>query len=150
MYNFRLGSSQLCLVRFTPPGFGGRRHRLVCVLNNDPGSTQEAELLGQGAVPGIEATSDGWEGDSDRALSLGGSLGSGSEAEMERDARRVVYMRPTCVGIVASGTFKVQQCSGSSDFSRGSVISFVIYLYMPAPQLGGSVAEGCVSFRRGS
>ena len=96
-------SAQLCLVRFTPSGTGAHRHRLKCVLNNDPGSTHEAELIGQGAVPAIQmlCTDKEYRGG---CLSTS-EASSSSPADMERD---VVYLRPTCVGIVYSGTLKVR------------------------------------------
>ncbi|CAM9110417.1 unnamed protein product [Laminaria digitata] len=107
------GDFQLCLVRFTPPGLGERRHRLVCVLNNDPGSSQEADLLGQGAVPAIQVSGGGREGGDDRSLSQVDSFGSSLEGELERGKRAVIFMRPTCVGIVSSERI-VAEVSNSS------------------------------------
>lgn len=94
-------------MRFTPLGFGERRHRLVCVLNNDPGSTQEADLVGQGAVPTIQVSGGGREGSDEGSLSQADSFGSSAEGELERGKRAMIFMRPTCVGIVSSGTFQV-------------------------------------------
>ncbi|CAM9235398.1 unnamed protein product, partial [Hapterophycus canaliculatus] len=125
------GDFQLCLVRFTPPGPGGHHHLLECVLNNDPGSKQQAHLLGQGAWPAIEATGgEDWGGDTaaargaiDHARYLeapaaagsGGSVGSISSSGYGSSFREalggdhsVIYMRPTCVGIVSSGVIKVR------------------------------------------
>lgn len=100
---------KLCLARFTPPGPGGYHHRLECVLNNNPGSTQEVDLFGQGAWPAIEATCGGWD-EAAAAAAWGGDDGSGSSSlatSNAQDERSVVYMRPTCVGIVSSGVVKV-------------------------------------------
>lgn len=101
---------KLCLVRFTPPGPGGCHHRLECILNNDPGSTQQVDLFGQGAWPAIEATCGGWN--EAAAAAWGGDDGSrsSSSATIAQDERSVVYMRPTCVGIVSSGVIKVRAC----------------------------------------
>ncbi|CAB1120455.1 unnamed protein product [Ectocarpus sp. CCAP 1310/34] len=110
------GDFQLCLVRFTPPGPGGYHHRLQCVLNNDPGSTEEADLFGQGAWPAVQVTSGGGgeAGDGEPARSLAaGSVGASSGSSirirerLDKDKGSVVYMRPTCVGIVSSGVVKV-------------------------------------------
>eukprot|EP00752_Nemacystus_decipiens_P004480 g4092.t1 len=108
------GDFQLCLVRFTPPGPGGCHHRLECVLNNDPGSTQQVDLFGQGALPAIEATCGGW--DEAAAAAWGGDDGSRSSslATLAQDERSVVYMRPTCVGIVSSGVIKVRSILGET------------------------------------
>ena len=84
------------------------------MLNNDPGSTQEADLSGQGAVPAIQVLDGGKEGGGgggggdDRALSLD-SLGSSSEGGLERGKRATIYMRPTCVGIASSSSFQASQ-----------------------------------------
>ncbi|CAN0346344.1 unnamed protein product [Ectocarpus sp. 6 AP-2014] len=114
------GDFQLCLVRFTPPGPGGCHHRLECVLNNDPGSTEQADLFGQGAWPAVEVTSGGGgePGNDEQARSLAaGSVGASSGSSirvrerLDRDEGSVVYMRPTCVGIVSSGIVKVKNAS---------------------------------------
>ena len=114
LFTHHLG--QLCLVRFTPPGPGGCHHRLECVLNNDPGSTEQTDLFGQGAWPAVEVTScgGGEAGDDEQARSLAaGSVGASSGSSirvrerLDRDEGSVVYMRPTCVGIVSSGMVKV-------------------------------------------
>ncbi|CAM9831384.1 unnamed protein product, partial [Ectocarpus sp. 12 AP-2014] len=114
------GDFQLCLVRFTPPGPGGCHHRLQCVLNNDPGSTEQADLFGQGAWPAVEVTSGGGgeAGDDEQARSLpAGSVGASSDSSirvrerLDKDEGSVVYMRPTCVGIVSSGVVKVKNAS---------------------------------------
>lgn len=106
-------------MRFTPPGFGERRHRLVCVLNNDPGSTQEADLLGQGAVPAIEVSGGGREGGDERSLFRADSVGSSAEGELERGKRATIYMRPTCVGIVSSGSFQVSHFVTGAHWAPG-------------------------------
>lgn len=102
-------------MRFTPPGPGGCRHRLECVLNNDPGSTEQVDLFGQGAWPTVEVTPGGGGKavDDEQARSLAaGSVGASSGSSirvrerLDRD-ESVVYMRPTCVGIVSSGVVKV-------------------------------------------
>lgn len=109
---FLLPALQLFLLRFTPPGPGGYHHRLECVLNNDPGSTQQVDLFGQGAWPAIEATCDGWEatatGD-DRSRSSSLATSSTQADKLNKDERSIVYMRPTCVGIVSSGVVKVRR-----------------------------------------
>ncbi|CAM9105839.1 unnamed protein product, partial [Scytosiphon promiscuus] len=121
------GDFQLCLVRFTPPGPGGHHHLLECVLNNDPGSKQQAHLLGQGAWPAIEVTAGGGRSD-EMTVAVGGidrvrsqevagavaaDLGSADSIREASggDGRSVIYMRPTCVGIVSSGVVKVKNAS---------------------------------------
>ena len=121
--DFPLLCVQLCLVRFTPPGFGERRHRLVCVLNNDPGSTQEAELLGQGAVPAIRVSGGGREDGDERSLSQVDSFGSSAEGELERGKRATIYMRPTCVGIASSGSVQVKSFFHRGALSNGRIAS---------------------------
>ena len=108
---------KLCLVRFTPPGPGGCHHRLECVLNNDPSSTQQVDLFGQGAWPAIEATCGGWD---EAAAASGRDDGSSSTslATLTQDERSVVYMRPTCVGIVSSGVIKVRACANRTGGAR--------------------------------
>lgn len=127
---------QLCLVRYTPPGPGGHHHLLECVLNNDPGSKQQAHLLGQGAWPAIEVAGGGGWGEEPAAAvgdinasrsqeagtaavamaggsgrSVGSISSSGRASSIReasgRDGHSVIYMRPTCVGIVSSGVVKV-------------------------------------------
>lgn len=77
------------------------------MLNNDPGSTQEAELFGQGELPAIRVNCEGWDRGDGSSFSVGRSSGLGSEGGLERNGRAVVYLRPTCVGIVSPGVIKV-------------------------------------------
>lgn len=97
-------------MRFTPPGPGGCHHRLECILNNDPISTQKVDLFGQGAWPSIEATCGGWDEAAAAWAGDDGSRSSSVATSSAQDERCVVYMRPTCVGIISSGVIKVRAC----------------------------------------
>lgn len=97
---------QLCLVRFTPSEVGKHEHSLVCVLNNDPGATQKADLFGQGALPALKAVCGGTSG------------GHAAFVPTERTALTVrnggtetgatLYLKPTCVGVISAGTVHVR------------------------------------------
>lgn len=91
-------------MRFTPSAPGRCRFLLTCVLNNETGSTLEAELFGQGAVPAIEAVCGEVD---ERGRALLPLSGQASEEELENDGVVSVYLRPTCVGIVSSDTVQV-------------------------------------------
>ncbi|CAN0227399.1 unnamed protein product [Discosporangium mesarthrocarpum] len=89
------------MVAFSPPKAGLYRHRLVCILNNNNHTTQEVDLFGQGAAPSLSAGGP----------SFPHQILDGVEDPIKVEGEATVYLKPTCVGIVSSGTINVTNSS---------------------------------------